>query len=462
MLHLARPLYLLLLLLLPALVWWHRTRRRAGVPHPSLDALPAETGPRAWLVRHGGLTLRVAALALLVVALAGPRWPDLRTRLDTVGVALMMVVDVSGSMGERDFDGDTEPRSRLEAVKAVFRLFVAGGESDTGGRPVRFDGRPSDLVGLVCFATRPETVCPLTLSHSALLRLLDAEQPRTVPGESETNLSDAVAVGLARLRAPRAESLVVLTDGEHNQAQTRSGWSPLQTALAASLGVASTPSTPARQPPEDDDPASREAAGADAGGGDAAGDGAADWRAVLAARTAPCSPPPAASTGWNGCRSPAFQYRRYHEAYPWPGVVRLRVVCDGCGVRRHALATTSLTRDAHRVHPPLDAAPGRPAGAGGVDVARSPWPAARAGRTGGTDRRPPAAAAPAEPVAADGDVRRPGQSGGRHGRAALGTRLDAVGGAGARRGRRRRPEPQHVRRCADPRRAGAADPARPV
>lgn len=322
MLYLSRPFYLLLLLLLPALVWWHRTRRRVGVPHPSLDALPAETGPRAWLVRHGGLTLRVAALALLAIALAGPRWPDLRTRLDTVGVALMMVVDVSGSMGERDFDGDAEPRSRLEAVKAVFRLFVAGGESDTGGRPVRFDGRPSDLVGLVCFATRPETVCPLTLSHSALLRLLDAEQPRSVPGESETNLSDAVAVGLARLRsaaAPR-KALVLLTDGEHNQAQTRSGWSPLQTAqLAASLGVRVYAIDAGPPAPEDDDPASREARAvrtqavatleemARLTGGQYFA--ARNTAALLAATRA--------IDRLERVPITSFQYRRYHEAYPW-------------------------------------------------------------------------------------------------------------------------------------------------
>lgn len=320
--HLARPFYLLLLLLLPALVWWHRRRRTVGVPHPSLDALPAEADRRAWLVRHGGLCLRIAALTLLAVGLARPRWPDLRTRLDTVGVALLMVVDVSGSMGERDFDGGGEPRSRLDAVKDVFRLFVAGGEAEAGGRRMRFDGRPADLVGLVCFATRPETVCPLTLSHTALLRLLETEQPRSVPGESETNLSDAVAVGLARLRAAGRfrKALVLLTDGEHNQVQTRSGWSPLQTAhLAASLGVRIYTIDAGPPAPADDDPASRAARAVRTQAVATLQEMArlTGGRSFVARDTAALLDATRAIDRFERVPITSFQYRRYHEAYPW-------------------------------------------------------------------------------------------------------------------------------------------------
>ena len=55
---------------------------------------------------------------------------------------------------------------------------------------------------------------------------------RSVPGESETNLSDAVALGLYRLKSagPRRKVLVLLTDGEHNVPDPRSGWTPRQAA----------------------------------------------------------------------------------------------------------------------------------------------------------------------------------------------------------------------------------------
>jgi len=233
------PGLLLLALAVPPLVWWWLRQRRPALRYPAAALLVALPSGRARAARVGGALMRGAALLLIVVALAGPRTPDLRTRIDTEGVAIFMAVDVSGSMAERDFDWHGEPVSRLEAVKNVFRLFVEGGPAP-GGEGGTFDGRPTDLVGLVTFATRPENVCPLTLSHSVLLKLLDAEQPRSVPGESETNLSDAIAVGLRRLEnsGTQRKVLVLLTDGEHNVVSPPSGWTPRQSAaVAAGLGI---------------------------------------------------------------------------------------------------------------------------------------------------------------------------------------------------------------------------------
>src|SRR5262249_17695216 len=97
-----------------------------------------------------------------------------------------------------------------------------------------------DLVGVVTFATRPESLSPLTLSHKTLLDLLKAEKARKVPGESETNISDALALGLYRLRAagPRRKILILPSDGEHNGLQPRSAGTPRQAAqVAANLNV---------------------------------------------------------------------------------------------------------------------------------------------------------------------------------------------------------------------------------
>src|SRR5262249_2683539 len=199
---------------------------------------------RGQLARWGGAGLRALALLLLVVAVSGPRTPDLRTRIETEGVALMMVVDVSGSMAESDFEWNLRPVPRIQAVKNVFRLFVAGDtafqDGPGGTSATTFEGRPTDLIGLVTFAARPEKTCPLTLSHSAVLRLLDAAEPVSVPGESETNISDALAVALYKLESagPRRKVLLLLTDGEHNVVDPRSTWTPLQAGqLAMSLGI---------------------------------------------------------------------------------------------------------------------------------------------------------------------------------------------------------------------------------
>ncbi len=236
--HFANPAFLLLALLVPPLVWWWLRRRGDAVRFPDTGMLRALPAGRARLALWGGALLRGAALLLVVAALAGPRWPDLRTRLPAEGVAIVLVVDVSGSMAEPDFDWDGTPVSRLDAVKKVLRLFIEGG--DVGDR--HFSGRPEDPIGVVTFATRPDTACPLTLSHSVLLRLLEAEQPRSVPGESETNISDALTLGLHRLSAleptPRRKVLVLLSDGEHNVPRPQSDWTPRQAAqVAANLKV---------------------------------------------------------------------------------------------------------------------------------------------------------------------------------------------------------------------------------
>jgi Ca-activated chloride channel family protein len=316
----ASPGLLLLVPAVPVLVWWWLRRRRPALRYPAAGPLAALPAGRARTARLGGALLRGAALLLAAVALAGPRTPDLRSRIDTEGVALFMAVDVSGSMAEKDFDWHGEPVSRLDAVKNVFRLFVEGGPSPGGGEP--FTGRPTDLVGLVTFATRPENVCPLTLSHSVALKLLDAEEPRSVPGESETNLSDALAVGLRRLEGAgvRRRVLVLLTDGEHNVVAPPSGWTPRQAAaVAAGLKIpvyAIDAGGGAEPRPPDTAPETREAAVRSLGeiarvsGGRyfAAGDTAALVDACK--RIDALERDPIAS----------FRYTRYHDLAPWPGL----------------------------------------------------------------------------------------------------------------------------------------------
>jgi Ca-activated chloride channel family protein len=178
------------------------------------------------------------ALTLIVIAMAGPRWPDYGSRISTEGVAIQILLDVSGSMAEPDFAWDGTPISRLEAAKRSVRLFVAGGPAPDG---VLFGGRPHDLIGLVTFATWPETVCPLTLSRSVFLRLLDDEKvvsPKKIPGESHTNIGDAMAWGLRPLNetAVAQKVMVLISDGEQNV--TPPALTPRQAAqLAANLGV---------------------------------------------------------------------------------------------------------------------------------------------------------------------------------------------------------------------------------
>ncbi len=320
MFHFAEPRFLLLALLLPPLVWWWLRQRGGALRYPDTACLAPVPGGRGDGARWGGAGLRALALLLLVAALAGPRWPDRRTRIETEGIALQMVVDASGSMAEPDFDWNGQTVTRLDAVKKAFRLFVQGGDAEDGGH---FDGRPHDLVGLVTFGTRPESPCPLTLSHSVLLRLLDEVKPLGVPGEAETNVSDALVLGLHRLESAgtRRKVLVLLSDGEHNVVTPPSGLTPRQVGqVAANLaarvyaidaGAGGAP--PAEDAPRPDSAANREL-------------GLRTLTEVAHITRGRCFPARDTRALLAVLRDidalerdsiTSFQYRRYHEGFPW-------------------------------------------------------------------------------------------------------------------------------------------------
>jgi Ca-activated chloride channel family protein len=235
MLTFSQPGFLLLLPVAGWLMWrWYR-RRRPAVRYSDTGLLANLPPGRARLARMIGLSLRAAGLIFLLLALTGPRWPDRGSRIPTEGIAIEMVVDASGSMATPDFNWEGQTLSRLEAVKKAFHLFVEGG---MGPQQVLLEGRPNDLIGLVTFARWPKTTCPLTLSHSVLLRLMDAEKPRTIPTESETNIGDAIAWGLVRLEGTKTKRrvMILLSDGEHNVPPP--ALTPRQAAqLAANQGV---------------------------------------------------------------------------------------------------------------------------------------------------------------------------------------------------------------------------------
>jgi Ca-activated chloride channel family protein len=156
----------------------------------------------------------------ILLAFAGPRAPDLKTRIPANGIAIEMIVDVSGSMAEQAFVwASTTPLiSRLEAARRAFKLFVEGGEGPDG---TAFEPRPSDSIGLVELAAVPESLCPLTLNHSVLLQTVNELKPKA-DLSAGTNIGDAIAEAVLRLdavKANRRKIIVLLSDGQHIQSK---------------------------------------------------------------------------------------------------------------------------------------------------------------------------------------------------------------------------------------------------
>src|SRR5262245_23466209 len=130
MLRFAAPEWLWLAPFGAAVAWWWLRRKQPALRYSDVSLVAGLPRGRAGTVRWGGAVGRGLVVALLAVACAGPRVPDLKSKLPAEGVALALVVDVSGSMATPD---PAAPGvTRLDAAKAAFRLLVAGGTAPDG------------------------------------------------------------------------------------------------------------------------------------------------------------------------------------------------------------------------------------------------------------------------------------------------------------------------------------------
>lgn len=320
MLSFATPEFLWLAPLAVAVAWWWARRRRPALRYADLRLFAGLPTGRAWRARWGGAVLRGLACLALIIACAGPRRPDLQTRLPAEGIAIVLALDVSGSMAEADvaWSPGSPPVSRLEAAKRAFRLFVAGGDAPDG---TTFEPRPSDQIGLVAFAVLPQTACPLTLNHSVLLRVADGLEPKAGL-DAGTNVGDAIAEGVIRLdkgAGDRRKVLILLSDGEHNVSKEGASdpLRPRQAAqLAANLGIKVYTIDAGGEPPPGSPPdaAEQRRIGRETLQSVAAMTGGRSFAASSGAELL------AAYKEINGLeksRVESFQYRRYHEYYPW-------------------------------------------------------------------------------------------------------------------------------------------------
>ena len=212
------PYYLLLLLLLPALGWWHVTRgeRTLGaVRYSAVDRLVRADRRRTGRWRHVPFGLRLLALALLLVAFARPQTGVTAENVATDGIDIVLVLDLSSSMLAEDL----EP-NRIGAARQVAADFVRG--------------RLNDRIGLVVFAGEAFTQAPLTLDHRVVTTLIEELEVGVI--EDGTAIGMGLATAVKRLSDSSAESkvIVLLTDGQNN----RGSIDPATAAqMAQALGV---------------------------------------------------------------------------------------------------------------------------------------------------------------------------------------------------------------------------------
>ncbi|NNE29071.1 MAG: VWA domain-containing protein [Saprospiraceae bacterium] len=211
------PWLLLLLGLLPLLyVVFQRTKKRQGsfVRFSDLRSLENKVSLRARLRKLLPL-LSGLAFVLIILALARPQTSLEEQKIEAEGIDIMLVMDLSPSMGNRDIRPN-----RLEVAKEAALAFV--------------DQRKYDRIGLTIFAGEPLTLSPPTTDHAVIRQYLQTLRLRMLAGE--TAIGDGLMSGLNRLKNSESKSKVaiLLSDGENTQGYVN----PMTSAeVAKTLGV---------------------------------------------------------------------------------------------------------------------------------------------------------------------------------------------------------------------------------
>jgi Ca-activated chloride channel family protein len=156
MVNFAWPLLLLTLLALPVLVAGYvqlLRRRRRAVPYSSVAVIRSAAPPRTARRRHLPFAALLAALAFLGLAAARP---GVKVDVPISGSAVILALDVSGSMCATDVDPN-----RLSAAQAAVRDFVRKQGSGT-------------RIGLVVFSGFAQLAVPPTTERKDLLEAIDS------------------------------------------------------------------------------------------------------------------------------------------------------------------------------------------------------------------------------------------------------------------------------------------------
>lgn len=192
-------LFWLLPLAALALVIYDRQKRKAMECFADQELLFRLTGEEKRRRRFFKGLFLLSALALMLFALAGPRWGSHYQEVSQKGVDIMIVVDVSRSMLVEDIEPNRLERAKREILD--FLQVVQG-----------------DRVGLLAFAGAAYVQCPLTLDYAALQMFLSSLQSDLIPVPG-TDLGAAIEVGGSSFDPKSATDKVILliTDGEDNE-----------------------------------------------------------------------------------------------------------------------------------------------------------------------------------------------------------------------------------------------------
>ena len=181
---------------LSVFAWWRRP-----VAHVMASTAGVGGLRPTWRLRAARMLplLRLAAVGLLAVAVAGPRAGEANAVVPAEGIDIVLAVDISSSMiSSRFADG----RDRLTVTKAVIRDFIKA--------------RENDRIGFVVFQQDALALAPPTLDYEVLDRIVAQTESGILPDGTGIGVGLATALNMLQESTAASRVVILLTDGEHN------------------------------------------------------------------------------------------------------------------------------------------------------------------------------------------------------------------------------------------------------
>ena len=203
MIRFAHPNYLHLLWLIPLILFvaiyefqWRKKALLSWANAGMLDAVLPERAPIRILIKR---VLLIVAVALIVLAVAGPQVGTRMIEVTREGTDVVIALDVSKSMLAEDIVPNRLLKARHEILGLLQML-------------------KGDRVALVPFAGVAFVQVPLTLDYGACGAVLNALEPGMIPHPG-TALGEAIAQARRAFRtdSKAQKSLILITDGEDHE-----------------------------------------------------------------------------------------------------------------------------------------------------------------------------------------------------------------------------------------------------
>lgn len=203
MFRFAHPDFLYLLFILPFLVAFYVyvvIRKKKAIKRYGNPALLVELMPDVSFKRqHLKFWLSLAAIAMVIIVIAGPQFGSKLETVKRQGVEIMVCLDVSNSMLAEDVSPN-----RLDKAKRILAQLT--------------DGFTEDKVGLIVFAGDAFTQLPITSDYISAKMFLSSIDPSMV---STQGTAIGAAINLAmRSFTPNETSdktIILITDGENHE-----------------------------------------------------------------------------------------------------------------------------------------------------------------------------------------------------------------------------------------------------